>query len=142
MSEVVEWVRVAASPDALLQLIRDQSQRHRFMPDGWRVLRLLGEPNDAIGARMEVEARLGPGTTPRVVQILEMGDDFVTEGPPGGDNFLTTWLVQPSAEDSIVQVEVLFKYGGIVGEFLVRKGLRRDLKQQLQRLKTVAEERV
>ena len=142
MAEVVEWVTVAARPDTLLSLIRDQSQRHRFLPDGWRVLRLLGERHAGIGSQMEIEARFGPGLTPRVVQILETGDDFVTEGPPGGDNFLTTWIVQAKGEDTIVQAEVLFKYGGMIGEGLARKPLRRDLKQMLQRLKVVAEARV
>jgi len=141
MAEVVEWVAVAARPDVLLSLIRDQSHRHRFLPDGWRVLRLLTEEHATIGSRMEIEARFGPGTTPRVQQILELGEDFVTEGPPGGDNFLTTWIVQARGEDTIVQAEVLFKYGGFLGEFFTRKGLRRDLKQMLQRLKATAESR-
>ena len=137
----MEWVAVAAAPEALLALIRDQSQRHRFLPDGWRVLRLLTDDHSSVGSRMEIEARFGPATTPRVVQLLEMGDDFVTEGPPGGDNFLTTWIVQARGEDTIVQAEVLFKYGGLIGEFFTRKSLRRDLRQMLQRLKAVAEER-
>jgi hypothetical protein len=142
MAEVVEWVAVAARPDVLMALIRDQSQRHRFLPDGWRVLRLLTDDHAAIGSRMEIEARFGPATTPRVQQILEMGDDFITEGPPGGDNFLTTWIVQARGEDTIVQAEVLFKYGGFLGEFFTRKGIRRDLKQMLQRLKVAAEHRL
>lgn len=141
MAEVVEWVAVAARPDVLLALVRDQSQRHCFLPDGWRVLRLVGEHHARIGSQMEIEARFGPGTTPRAVQILEMGDDFVTEGPPAGDNFLTTWIVQARGEDTIVQAEVLFKYGGFIGEWLTRKSLRRDMRQMLQRLKAVAEER-
>ena len=142
MAEVVEWVAVAARPETLLGLIRDQTQRHRFLPEGWRVLRVPEQQHGLIGSSMEVEARFGPGVTPRVVQILEMGDDFVTEGPPGGDNFLTTWIVQARGEDTIVQAEVLFKYGGMIGEWLARKPLRRDLKQMLQRLKAVAEARV
>ena len=141
MAEVVEWVAVAARSEALLSLIRDQSQRHRFLPDGWRVLGVPEEEHGVVGSTMEVEARFGPGTTPRVVQILEMGDDFLTEGPPGGDNFLTTWIVQARGEDTIVQAEILFKYGGFVGEWLTRKPLRRDLKQMLSRLKAVAEAR-
>jgi len=141
MAEVVEWVAVASRPESLLALIRDQSHRHRFLPDGWRVLRMPDQGHGVVGSSMEIEARFGPSTTPRVVQILELGADFVTEGPPGGDNFLTTWIVQAKGEDTIVQVEVLFKYGGIIGEWLTRKPLRRDLKQMLERLKAVAEER-
>ena len=141
MAEVVEWVAVAARPEVLLALIRDQSQRHRFLPDGWRVLRVPEQEHGVVGSSLEVEARFGPGTTPRVVQILEAGEDFLTEGPPAGDNFLTTWLVQARGEDTIVQTEVLFKYGGFIGEWLTRKPLRRDLRQMLQRLKAVAEAR-
>jgi hypothetical protein len=141
LAEVVEWVAVAATPETLLGLIRDQRQRHRFLPDGWERLRLLDDRSGAPGSRMELKARYGPGLMPRVVQLLEMGDDFVTEGPPGGDNFLTTWIVQTKGEDSIVQAEVLFKYGGFIGEYFVRKRLRADLQQMLQRLKAVAEAR-
>lgn len=141
MAEVVEWIAIAASPPALLDLIRDQRQRHRFLPEGWQVLRVLDDRSGAIGSRMEMRARYGPGLMPRVVQILEMGDDFMTEGPPGGDNFLTTWIVQARGEDTIVQVEVIFRYGGIVGEYFVRKRLRVDLQQLLQRLKATAEAR-
>jgi hypothetical protein len=141
LAEVVEWVAVAASPEVLLGLIRDQSQRHRFLPDGWRFLRQLSEETDTLGARMELETKVGPAALPQVVQLLEMGEDFVTEGPPGGENYLTTWLVEPRGEDTIVQVEVLFRYGGLVGEFFARRTLRGALKKMLQRLKAVAEQR-
>src|SRR5690606_30645656 len=109
--------------------------------EGWQVLRILDERSGSIGSRMELRARYGPGLMPRVIQILEIGDDFLTEGPPGGDNFLTTWIVQARGEDTIVQAEVLFKYGGIVGEYFVRKKLRADLQEMLQRLKAVVEAR-
>ena len=141
MAEVVEWVAVAASPETLLALVRDQSQRHRFMADGWRVLRRLSQEPDAVGARMEIEAQIGPATTTHVVQLLEMGEDYVTEGPPGGENYMTTWIVQARGEDTIVQVEFIFSYGGLVGEFFARRKVRAALKQQLQRLKALAEKR-
>ena len=139
MAEVVEWVAVAARPETLLSLIRDQRQRHRFLPEGWRYLRQLSTETIGIGAAMEIEASIGPGVSTHVVQVLEAGDDFLTEGPPGGDNLMTTWIVQAKGEDTIVQVEVLFHYGGIVGEFFARKKLRRALKDQLAKLKAVAE---
>jgi hypothetical protein len=140
LAEVVEWIAVAATPERLLQLIRDRSQRHRFMPDGWRFLRLLSEETDEVGACMEIEAQIGPAPLPQVIQLLEMGDDYVTEGPPGGENYMTTWIVQSRGDDTIVQVETLFSYGGLIGNFFARRNLRRALKQQLRRLKAVAEE--
>jgi carbon monoxide dehydrogenase subunit G len=139
LAEAVEWVAVAATPETILALIRDRSQRARFLPDGWRVLRLLTTETETLGAAMEIEADIGPGTVVQVVQLLETGDDFVTEGPPGGDNFMTTWTVQGRGDDTIVQEEVEFHYGGLIGEFFARRKLRRAMRQQLQRLKSIAE---
>ena len=132
---------VAGRPETLLALIRDYSQRQRFLPDGWRHLRSLSEQTAGVGAQMEIEARIGPAATTHVVQLLSEGDDFIDEGPPGGENYLTTWTVQSRGEDAIVQVEMRFRYGGLVGEFFVRKRLRRALRQMLQRLKAAAEAR-
>ncbi|HWC30542.1 MAG TPA: SRPBCC family protein [Dehalococcoidia bacterium] len=140
MAAVVEWVAVAARPERLLALIRDYNQRPRFLPDGWRRLRGFG-PDRGLGAQMEIEARIGPMATTHLVQLLSEGDDFIDEGPPGGENYLTTWTVQARGEDTIVQVEMRFGYGGIVGEFFVRRRLRRALRQMLQRLKAIAEAR-
>ena len=141
MAEVVEWIAVASTPETLLGLIRDQRQRHRFLPEGWRFLRQLTPQTTGIGAAMEIEASIGPGLSTHVVQVLQAGDDFVTEGPPGGDNFMTTWIVQAKGEDTIVQVEVLFTYGGLIGEYFARRKLRRALKDQLRKLKAIAEAR-
>lgn len=132
---------VACRPETLLSLIRDYSQRSRFLPEGWHYLRSLSDQKAGAGAQMEIEARIGPAVTTHVVQLLSEGDDFIDEGPPGGENYLTTWTAQASGEDTIVQVEMRFRYGGIVGEFFVRKRLRRALRQMLQRLKAVAEAR-
>jgi carbon monoxide dehydrogenase subunit G len=140
LAEVVEWVAVAARPEAVLALIRDYAQRQAFLPDGWRYLRGYGATS-GIGAQMEIEARIGPAPTVHLVQLLSEGDDFVDEGPPGGENYLTTWTVQARGEDSLVQVEMRFRYGGLVGEFFVRKRLRQSLRQMLQRLKALAEAR-
>lgn len=140
MAAVVEWVAVAASSQAVLALLRDYSQRERFLPDGWRYLRTVGEQH-GVGAQMEIEMRIGPGPTTHLVQLLSAGDDFIDEGPPGGENYLTTWTVQARGEDTIVQVEMRFSYGGLVGEFFVRRRLRRALRQMLQRLKALAEAR-
>jgi Polyketide cyclase / dehydrase and lipid transport len=141
LAYLVEWLAVAAAPESVLELIRDQSQRARFLPEGWRLLRSLSEQRDAIGSSMEIEARIGPTPTTHVVQLLEFGDDYVLEGPPGGDNYLTTWTVQSRGEDAIVQAEMQFSYGGLVGEYFVRRRLRKALRQMLQRLKTIVEAR-
>jgi ribosome-associated toxin RatA of RatAB toxin-antitoxin module len=141
VAEVVEWVAVAASPETLLGLIRDYSQRGRFLPEGWRYLRLLSEATSGEGAQMEIEARIGPSPTTHVVQLLSEGDDFVDEGPPGGENYYTQWTVQARGEDTIVQIEMRFEYGGPIGEFFTRRRLRKALRSMLQRLKAVAEAR-
>jgi hypothetical protein len=141
LAEVVEWAAVAARPETLLGLIRDYSQRHRFLPEGWRYLRPLGETRPGVGAQMEIEARIGPAVTTHVVQLLSEGDDFIDEGPPGGENYLTQWTVQARGEDAIVQVEMQFSYGGLVGEFFARRRLRWALREMLLRLKAIAEER-
>jgi ribosome-associated toxin RatA of RatAB toxin-antitoxin module len=138
---VVEWAAVASSPEALLALVRDYAQRERFLPDGWRLLRRLGAASTGPGAQFEIEAKIGPAPTTHVVQLLREGDDYVEEGPPGGENYLTVWTVQARGEDAIVQVEVQFAYGGLIGEFFVRRRLRRALHQMLQRLKAIAEAR-
>lgn len=132
---------VAGEPQMLLDLIRDYSQRHRFLPDGWRYLRDLGDKTAGVGAQMEIEAKIGPAVTPYVFQLLAEGDDFVEEGPPGAENYVTVWTVQARGEDTIVQVEMQFHYGDMIGEFFVRRRLRRAFRQMLQRLKAIAEER-
>lgn len=141
MAEVVEWVAVAARPEALLGLIRDYSQRHRFLPAGWRYLRSLSETTAGAGAQIEIEARIGPAATTHVVQLHSEGEDFIDEGPPGGENYLTQWTVQAKGEDAIVQVEMRLEYGGTVGEFFARRRLRRALRSMLGRLKAIAEAR-
>ena len=141
MAEVVEWVAVASAPQPLLDLVRDYSQRHRFLPDGWRYLRSLSDVTAGLDAQMEIEAKIGPATTTHVVKLLSEGDDFIDEGPPGGENYLTTWTIQARGEDAIVQVEMRFSYGEMIGEFFVKRRLRRALKQMLRRLKAIAEAR-
>ena len=141
MAEVIEWVAVAARPETLLALIRDYSQRSRFLPEGWRYLRPLSETTAGVGAQIEIEARIGPAATTHVVQLHSEGDDFIDEGPPGGENYLTQWTVQARGEDAVVQVEMRFEYGGPVGEFFARRRLRRALRSMLRRLKAIAEAR-
>jgi hypothetical protein len=175
LTEVVEWVAVASTPETLLGLIRDYSQRHRILPEGWRYLRPLSEVTSGVGAQIEIKARIGPIATTQVLQLHSEGDDFIDEGPPGGENYLTQWTVQARGEDnfedggypqaptkgpfesfpkadaasvselrrptSIVQVEMQFMYGGLLGEFFARRRIRRALREMLQRLKAIAEAR-
>jgi hypothetical protein len=141
VAEVVEWAAVAARPETLLGVIRDYSQRHRFLPKGWRYLRPLSETTAGAGAQMEIEAKIGPAATTHVVQLHREGDDFIDEGPPAGENYWTQWTVQSQGEDTIVQVEMRFTYGGLIGEFFARRRLRRALRDMLRRLKATAEAR-
>jgi hypothetical protein len=141
LAEVVEWVTVAARPETLLDIIRDYSQRHRFLPEGWRYLRPLSETIAGVGAQMEIETKIGPAPTTQVVQLHREGDDFIDEGPPAGENYWTQWTVQSQGEDTIVQVEMRFTYGGLIGEFFARRRLRRALRDMLRRLKATAEAR-
>lgn len=141
MAYAVESLAVAATPEAVLELIKDHSKRGRFLPDGWRVLRNLATQPGAPGAAMEIEARIGPAPTTHVFQLLQAGDDYVIEGPPAGENYVTTWTVQPRGEDTVVQVEMQFFYGGLLGEFFVRRRIRRALRKMLERLKAAAEKR-
>ncbi len=90
---------VAARPEKLLGLLGDYSQRHRLLPEGWRFLRSLSDTTSGPGAQIEIEARIGPVATTHVVQLLSQGDDFIDEGPPGGENYLTQWTVQARGED-------------------------------------------
>jgi hypothetical protein len=140
LAAVVEWVAVAAEPEAVLALVRDYSRRERFLPEGWRCLRIIGEER-GVGAQMEVEMRIGPAPTTHIVRLLSEGDDFIDEGPPGGENYLTTWTAQARGEDTVVQVEMRFAYGGPIGEYFVRRRLRRSLRQMLGHLKAVVEAR-
>jgi len=90
---------VEARPEKLLGLLSDYSQRHRFLPGGWRFLRSLSDTTSGPGAQIEIEARIGPVATTHVVQLLSQGDDFIDEGPPGGENYLTQWTVQARGEE-------------------------------------------
>ena len=137
-------IAIEAPKGAVFALIRDQAQRRRFLPDGWRQLRTLSEQTDVVGSRMEVEARLGPGLTTQVIEILEMTEDQIVEGPPTRDNFITTWTLGESGGGTIVELETVFSYGewfefALFGEWLVKRRLRRAHRQMLQRLKAVAE---
>lgn len=141
MARVQAFVAVRAPLEEVRALVLDLSRRHLFLPDGWRRLRLLTEQATGAGASMEVEASLGPRPTTGVVEVLDATDRQVLEGPPTRENLLTTWTFgrDEAADETLVGVLVEFEYGGPVGEWFVRRRLRRALRQQLDRLKLTAE---
>ncbi len=139
MAVVQEFVAIDAPREAVFRLIRDRAQRARFLPDGWRVIRLIGGRADAVGSAMEIEAQFGPGMTSHVIETYEITEDQLFEGPPPRDNYITTWTVGADERATLVGLHTRFSYGDIFGEFFVRRRLRRAYRQQLQRLKAVAE---
>ena len=126
-------VAIEAPRDRVFDLVRDQSQRGRFMPDGWRLIRCLTPDTDRLGSQMEIEASIGP-TTRRVIETLALDADRLIEGPPAADNFVTTWTFLGQGSETIVDLEMEFEYGGFLGELLIKRSLRRALTQQLLRL--------
>lgn len=123
----------------VFDLIRDQAQRHRFTPEGWRVLRTLTERTDEAGSNMEVEWQLGPRLTTQVIEIYEVTENQVIEGPPPRENYITTWTVGEDKRATLVGIHMRFSYGDWISEWVVKRRLRRALRQQLARLKMVAE---
>lgn len=146
MAHVEAFVAIEAPRQRVLTLVADQSLRDRFLPDGWRVTRLLTPKHDVVTSAMEVEAPIGPGVTTRVVQILSLSEDEVVEGPPTADNFVTTWSLRDDDSMSsgpprgtLVRLQTEFSYGGAIGDFFARRKLRQAYGQMLARLKAVAE---
>jgi hypothetical protein len=88
---------------------------------------------------MEIEWQLGPVPLRRVIETLAVTDEQLIEGPPGGDNYLMTWTVGEDATATLVGLHIAFVYGDAISEFFVKRRLRRAFRQQLQRLKQVAE---
>jgi hypothetical protein len=136
---VQEFIAIAAPREAVFDLIRDQSQRARFLPDGWRFLGTLSEQSDGLGSQMEVEWQIGPRPLQQVIETLAVSDNQVIEGPPGGDNYVTTWTVGEDATATLIGLHMRFEYGDFLSEFFVKRRLHRAFRQQLQRLKQVAE---
>lgn len=147
MAEVLTSVPVNAPADAVFRLILDQRQRARFLPDGWSVRRLVTSVNDGVGATMEIDARIGPGLTPMLVQVQEVRDRTpeapmqiqLVEAPPAADNYITTWTVQDEIEVAVVYLHIDFSYGGFLGEIFAKRSLVRACVQMLERLKALAE---
>jgi hypothetical protein len=146
MATVQSFVAIHAPQALVLRLVADQSQRSRFLPEGWRVMRLITPRHDVVTSAMEVETDVGPGATMRVVQVLGLRDDQVVEGPPTADNFVTTWTVREEVDaplddqpSTLVGLHTEFTYGGLIGDFFARRRLARAYAEMLARLKAVAE---
>jgi hypothetical protein len=143
LAQVVASIAVDAAPSRVFGLIRDQGQRERFLPDGWRFRRFLSEHHQGFGAAMEVEASIGPRPTAQVIQVqvvMEDGADLrQVESPPTADNYVTTWTVRGRDGGSVVFLHTEFDYGGLIGEFFARRRLRGAYAQMLARLKALAE---
>lgn len=139
MARVEEFVAVGAPRERVLSLITDLGRRHQFLPPGWRVIRPPAGRSAGVGASLEVEWRIGPAATPQVIQILEVTETSVLEGPPAGDNYLTNWELSQHGSATLVVTSMQFSYGDIISEWFVRRRLRKALKEMLTRLKTLAE---
>ena len=140
MAKVESFIDIATPREVVFDLVRDQAWRPRFLPDGWHFIGQLADQTEGAGSRMEIEWRLGPGRTQQVIETLSVSENQVVEGPPTADNFVTTWDVVEDAQGTVVRLAMEFSYGGFIGEFLVRRQLRRAMRQMLQRLKQLAEE--
>ncbi len=145
MAQLQEAITIDAPPAGVFALVRDQSQRERFLPDGWRFQRCLTEVHDEPGATMALEATIGPAPTLEVVQLQYLrldeppGQSQLVESPPAADNYITTWTVRARNGGSLVILHTEFSYGDMLAEFFVRRRLRKAYAQMLRRLKTVAE---
>ena len=101
--------------------------------------RTLTQRSDRVGSQMEIEWQVGPSPLRQVIEALEISESQVIEAPPGGDNYLTTWTVGEDATATLVGVHMRFEYGDILGEFFVKRRLRRAFGQMLRRLREIAE---
>jgi len=88
---------------------------------------------------MEVEWRLGPRPTTQVIEIYEVTENQVIEGPPPRENYITTWTIGEDKRATLVGIHMRFSYGDWISEWFVKRRLRRALRQMLDRLKMVAE---
>lgn len=141
MPKVEAYVAIEAPRALVERLVLDQAQRARFLPDDWCFIETLTAETDRVGAQMVIEWRLGPAPLRQVIELLEVEQGDVTrivEGPPGGDNYVTTWLISAEGPETLVGASMLFDYGDFLGNFFVRRRLKRALIQTLMLLGDVA----
>jgi hypothetical protein len=145
LAEVTAAIEVDAPASRVLALISDLGIRDRILPDGWRLLRVLGDQRGGVGAAMEIEAAIGPAPSLQVVQIQTLVDSHgrhqVIESPPTADNYITTWTVRERDAGVVVFLHTEFEYGGLIAEFFAKRRLRTAYAQMLARLKALAERR-
>jgi hypothetical protein len=139
VARVEEYVAIGAPAERVLGIIGDLDKRQRILPNEWRVLRRLTEKAEGVGASIEMEWRVGPAPTLQVLQILELTGSRQVEGPPPADNYLTTWTVETYGAATWTGVMIDFSYGDVIGEFFVKRRLRKACREMLQRLKEAAE---
>jgi hypothetical protein len=140
---VEAYVAIEAPRVLVERLVLDQAQRARFLPDGWSFVDALTDETDRIGSQMVIEWRLGPAPLRQVIELLELEAGDVTrivEGPPGGDNYVTTWRIGSDGPETLVSATFDFDYGDLLGNLLVRRRMRKALTQMLVHLGKVAVE--
>ena len=139
MATIHAAVAIEAPKDRVFALVRDQAQRGRFLPDGWRFVGTVTEATDQIGSQMEVEMPIGPSVR-RLIETLAITDNELYEGPPDGEPFLTKWTLVDAGSETLVDLQMEFEYGGWLGELFVKRRLQKALAQQLIRLGQAARE--
>ena len=139
MRVVQEFIAIEAPRERVFQLIRDQAERERFLPDGWRFIQSLTDRTDAAGSQMEIEWQIGPSPLRQVIETLAVSENQIIEAPPMGGNYVTTWTVGEDATATLVGLQMRFEYGDILSEFFVKRRLQKSFRQQLRRLKQTAE---
>jgi hypothetical protein len=143
LAKVRAAVAIEAPFERVFALVRDQAQRHRFLPDGWRFIQCVTPVTDEVGSKMEIETDFGlrVGRLIEIHLIEDEGDvTRLVEGPPGAENFIATWTLAPQGPETLVELEMNFDYGGFLGELLIKRQLQRALSQQLMRLGAAARE--
>lgn len=139
MARVEEFIAVAATKERVLRLLQDLGRRQEILPEGWRIHRMVSAEASGVGAAAEMEWHVGPAPSLQVIQILQVGGDQQIEGPPPGDNYLTTWTVSQHERASLVGAAMEFSYGDLISELFVRRRLRRSMREMLAKLKHVVE---
>jgi ribosome-associated toxin RatA of RatAB toxin-antitoxin module len=145
LAQVLESIAIDASRCVVFGLVRDQARRHQFLPAGWRILALVTDLHDDVGATMDLELVVGPRPVTLLMQTQESREhdtdvqSQLVEAPPAADNYITTWTVRDHSGGSQVFLHVDFSYGGAIGEFFASRRLRRACREMLQRLKVLAE---
>jgi uncharacterized protein YndB with AHSA1/START domain len=143
LARVRAAVAIESPFERVFALVRDQAQRHRFLPDGWRFIQCVTPVTNQAGSQMEIETDFGLRVR-RLIEILALEEEGevvkLVEGPPGAENFISTWTLAARGPETLVELEMDFTYGGFLGEFFIKRRLHRALMQHLLRLGIAARE--